>query len=51
MWNGLEQTCVGMQSVILSFPVHAHLLMISICGGVEWNYELHYCSKFLLKYL
>ena len=40
MWNGMEQTCVDMQSVILSFPVHAHLLMISICGGVEWNYEL-----------
>ena len=30
MWNRMEQKWVGMQSVIVSFPVHTHLLMISI---------------------
>ena len=30
LWNGMKQMWVGMPSGIVSFPVHTHLLMISI---------------------
>ena len=35
MWNGMEQTWVGMQSGMVSFPVHTLLLMISIWEGLS----------------
>ena len=47
MWNGKEQTWVGMQSVVVSFPVHTHLLMISILEELIGTLLF----KVLLKYL
>ena len=35
MWNGMEWSWIGIQSVIVSFPVHTHLLMISIWEGLS----------------